>query len=562
MGEIEMALLAMDKNTPNTRNYANQAKSVHSNRRNVNHKKVNANDGNTSARTNNNNSNSVRKYKGNYDKSQVECYHCGEPGHYKYECPKLINKQKNEKAALSNGNKSREITLSSNNSEDVKVNMAVHGNAGRKPKWQMTDEPVKNDLYNWVMDSGCTCHMTPFRSDFLPNSESTIDRVVEVADGFTVPAKISGTILLHVLNDNGENIHLKLENVLHVPDLARRLFSLMSLIEQDHHVMLSKQHGVQILFHGETSKITLPMPNYHLFASASSDKNPELTPTTDVKKKKVDLDLLYKRMGCRSIKTLLSSNQAGIWKDVEINVGFDVISTSDHHIATIRKRRRKLNTEPNPDLKPGSVFCVDIEKSPSKISITPESTYPYYLFLVDKYSRRPFIQGVTSVSAASIISAIKYVLSQYFNQEKNSELTIMKRCQSDYGSVFTSTEFEEFCKNESFKHTMASPKHLEMNSILERTWQSLCLLKNSFLVQARVDESYTHFALLYACEIFSIIPIRTLRKNGKLTTSTELFTGTKPSINKFRVLFCPCVFKKYTVSIKNEHGKLINKNVS
>ena len=45
-------------------------------------------------------------------------------------------------------------------------------------------------------------------------------------------------MLLKVHNDKGELINLLLENVLYVPELARRLFSLMSLIEQDHEVMM------------------------------------------------------------------------------------------------------------------------------------------------------------------------------------------------------------------------------------------------------------------------------------------------------------------------------------
>ena len=83
----------------------------------------------------------------------------------------------------------------------------------------------------------------------------------------------------------------------------------MSLIEQDHDVLLSKKYGVQILFSGESSKVTLPMPNYHLFASAGIDKTQDIKPNTSANKKKVDLDLLYRRMGNRSIKTLLSANQ-------------------------------------------------------------------------------------------------------------------------------------------------------------------------------------------------------------------------------------------------------------
>ena len=109
---------------------------------------------------------------------------------------------------------------------------------------------------------------------------------------------------------------------------------------------------------------------------------------------------------------------------------------------------------------------------------------------------------------------------------------------------------------------MASPKHLEINSLLERTWQSECLLKNSILVQARVYKTYTHFELLYASEVFSVVPIRTLHKEDKLTTATELFAGEKPVIAKFRALCCPCVFEKYNVSIRNESGNYVNKDVS
>ena len=83
------------------------------------------------------------------------------------------------------------------------------------------------------------------------------------------------------------------------------------------------------------------MPNYHLFASCGIDKANDVMASPksiNPKKKKIDLDLLYRRTGCRSIKTLLSANQADVWNDTTVNVTTDLISTSDHHIATIKKR--------------------------------------------------------------------------------------------------------------------------------------------------------------------------------------------------------------------------------
>ena len=94
-----------------------------------------------------------------------------------------------------------------------------------------------------------------------------------------------------------------------------------------------------------------------------------------------------------------------------------------------------------------------------------------------------------------------------------------------------------------------------MNSIVEQTWQSIQLLANSFIVHAQVDESCRHFALLYACEIFSVIPVKTLRLQGRLTTPSELFTGKKPKIGNLRVLFCPVIVKKHTITISDRKEK-------
>ena len=525
MTEIESALLSIDENSDVNKHRANFV-STYNNNPKFN-KKFPPN---------------KNKYK---NKKEVVCYNCGEKGHIRPNCPLL--KKNQEKV---NQSTDKIITLKSS-STNAKANMVLHkrGNAGRRTDTTYTEIPLANDLANWVMDSGCTCHMTPFKEDFIPGTECTENRVVEVADGFTVPAVLSGTIEIGVHNDVGEYIKLKLENVLHVPPLARRLFSLMSLIDQDHDVRLSRRNGVQIYFNNETSPVSIPMPNYHLFASSANVKSTNLKQKSRQQKKSIELDKLYRRLGSRSIKTLLSANQADVWQDQSIIVRNDVISTSDHHIATIRKKNRNKSTESDPSLKPGQVLCMDLVYNPSKVSITQDSYYKFYLLVVDKYSRYPFLVGINSASSEQIINALKYIKSQHLQSTVNNDLVPTTRFQSDYGKIFTSEEFGKFTIDCNCALTLASPKHLEMNSIVERTWQSLCLLKNSFIVHARVDESCTHYALLHATKVFSVVPVRTLRKNGNLTTPYELLTGTKPKLERFRVLFSPCVVKKYSARV-------------
>ena len=66
------------------------------------------------------------------------------------------------------------------------------------------------------MTSGCTCHMTPFQSDFEPNSLIRDVKSVEVADGTSIPSNLSGTIKLTVFTKNHDTVYLTLNDVLYV----------------------------------------------------------------------------------------------------------------------------------------------------------------------------------------------------------------------------------------------------------------------------------------------------------------------------------------------------------
>ena len=88
------------------------------------------------------------------------------------------------------------------------------------------------------MDSGATCHMTPYKDDFVRDSEVLEDKIVEVADGYAVPAKSSNTIIIHTTSDQGDPINLQIKGVLHIPQLSRRLFLLMSIIKEGHDITL------------------------------------------------------------------------------------------------------------------------------------------------------------------------------------------------------------------------------------------------------------------------------------------------------------------------------------
>ena len=123
------------------------------------------------------------------------------------------------------------------------------------------------------------------------------------ADGSSIPAEFSGTVQLQVFTESHEKLVLTLQNVPYVSTLSCCLFSLMSLIEQGLDIKLSHKKGVQIFFDQTHSPVTLKMPNYHLFATTVTSRPSLINDVATKNKQKIKLDLLYHRLGCRSIKT-------------------------------------------------------------------------------------------------------------------------------------------------------------------------------------------------------------------------------------------------------------------
>ena len=89
--------------------------------------------------------------------------------------------------------------------------------------------PASDLEKGWVIDSGASAHMTPFRRDcknILPAS-----RKIFLADSSAVLCREMGTIHIPILNGHTKVGILRLDSVLIVPSLDRRLFSVNSFLQ-------------------------------------------------------------------------------------------------------------------------------------------------------------------------------------------------------------------------------------------------------------------------------------------------------------------------------------------
>jgi transposase InsO family protein len=217
-----------------------------------------------------------------------------------------------------------------------------------------------------------------------------------------------------------------------------------------------------------------------------------------------------------------------------------------------------------PSTHPGHTIFIDILHPITDCGLTPNTTFPFYIILVDAFSRFSSIYGLSDKSSQTVITTIEqYVADHHTHIGAGTTTTfeffdIEKIC-TDAGSQFTSSDFKNFCRTKLITLSLAAPKKQSQNHLAERSWQTINKMARSMMVHARLPDQYYYHANLYASSIFNILPIKDLTTgDGDPTTPYFLFYGHKPYISHYRVFGCPVVAKKW---ITHSNGHTLPKQV-
>ena len=77
-----------------------------------------------------------------------------------------------------------------------------------------------SELSEWLIDSGCSNHMTPF-ADNLISDITKSKSLVEVANGNIVEVPKKGTALIRIVDvQTNKTFYMLLEDILYIPGLS------------------------------------------------------------------------------------------------------------------------------------------------------------------------------------------------------------------------------------------------------------------------------------------------------------------------------------------------------
>jgi transposase InsO family protein len=151
----------------------------------------------------------------------------------------------------------------------------------------------------------------------------------------------------------------------------------------------------------------------------------------------------------------------------------------------------------------GEYVFVDILHPSTAIGLTPNTSYTFYLILVDAFSRYACMYGLPDKSTDAVVTAIKQYSADHKRVDTYGYLNL-ERIRADAGSQFTSEEFSTYCREAGIQLVLAAPKKQYQNHLAECTWQTISSMGRSLLVHAHLPDTSVYHALAYACHTFNV----------------------------------------------------------
>ncbi|KAL4303890.1 hypothetical protein GQ457_10G000190 [Hibiscus cannabinus] len=438
------------------------------------------------------------------NQSVVKCYRCGKPGHIKKYCRVKLSK----------------VNVASEKDDDDQIKweqcFTVEVDEG-PTQIQALSNTTKYEK-EWIIDSGCSHHVTGNDSLFSEMRQHKMDRIIVTADDSAYPVAKEGDVQIGIDDRNS----VKLNDVFHVPGLKRNLVSVAQITDS----------GKYVLFGPKDVKVLDNMKNISADVLTTGEKKGSLYVLS---------------AGEAYVKKTSQTDSAEIWHARLGHVGYQLLRQISSKklldgIPVLHEVREAVICQ---GCQFGKSHCLPFEESSSrKLTMfelvhtdlmgpmkTPSySGYHYAMVLIDDYSRYTWVKFLKEKSEA---------LSKFveFNNGVQNEFGKKIKClRSDNGGEYTSDEFFQYCSDNGILRQMTCPKTPQQNGVSERKFAHLASVSLSWLHDKSLPRELWAEAFQCACHVINRLP----PWPGTTKSPFELLYDEKPKVNYLRVFGSIC----------------------
>ncbi|KAE8674058.1 hypothetical protein F3Y22_tig00111769pilonHSYRG00329 [Hibiscus syriacus] len=429
------------------------------------------------------------------DKKTIHCYKCKEAGHMKRDCPKL-KKQTDEKRDGS----SKSVNVVEDDNSDCS-----EGDMFSISTTQLTDA--------WILDSGCSYHITPNRewfSTYRPVNSGSVylgdDRCCNIVGIGDVRIKMhDGSVRM-------------LSGVRHIPDLKKNLISLGTLHKNGFIPKADEDRETIRIVKGALTVMKGKMTAgniYRLLGSTVAGGVHSVESCDNTTK------LWHMRLAHLSERGMAELHKRNLLHGVKsCKLDFCKYCVLGKQ-TKVRFKTAKHTTQGILDYVHSDVW------GPSTTSSLGGSRY--YVTFIDDFSRKVWVYFLKQKS--EVFEKFKLWKAEVENQTGRK----IKCLRSDNGTEYTDSQFLQFCKEHGIQRHFTVRKTPQQNGVAERMNRSLNERARCLRLNAGLPKHFWAEAVNMACYFINRSPRASLA--GKV--AEEVWTGHDVSFDNLRIFGCP-----------------------
>lgn len=385
----------------------------------------------------------------------------------------------------------------------------------------------------WLVDSGCTSHITFDRSLFS-TYEHVSDGSVEMGTKATAAVVGRGNVYLR-LKVNGKCVSCVLKDVLHVPDFEYSLLSVSKM----------SANGLDVVFDNSTCSIR---SNERVIATASLVGSLYVLDVygTTASAHMASLQTWHERFSHVNKPGILSMSRNNVVS------GLDVCPNLPSSFA----RSDVTDSSCNADVCPACVLGKTTRALIPRVRSTPRSSAPLQLVHSDVCGPLQvqsvggaryfitFVDDYTNWVSVYVLRQKSEAYSKYTLFKSRAELHTerkVKVLRTDRGGEYLSNEFAALLEKDGTQHQLTTAHTPHQNGVAERMNRTLMDLVRAMLAAKNISKRFWAEALVTAVYARNRATSKALPVNN---TPFELWMGRKPDVSHLRVFGSRCWYKQ------------------
>ena len=392
---------------------------------------------------------------------------------------------------------------------------------------QLTDEAHQNEerlfvatCYSticsketWLVDSGCTQHMTHDANLFKCLDRSFVSKV-KIGNGDFIEVQGKGDVVVET--PTGTKL---ISNVLYVPEINQSLLSVAQMLEngfslkfEDMSCIIYDQLGSEVL--------NVKMKDKSFSVEWSKKENNVFYAKSDEKSK-----LWHKRLGHFNYDSLKLMYIKQLVEDMPaVNKNQEVCE-----VCQLGKQQKLPFPSKNSWRASEKLQLIHTDVC-GPISEASLNGSRYFLLFIDDYSRMWWVYFLKQKSeVADVFSSFKAMVE---NQAKSS----IKIIRSDNGTEYTTQKFEIQCKKAGIQHQLTSPYNPQQNGVSERKNRTVMEMCRCLMFEKHLPKKFWAEGVNTSVYLLNRLPTKAL----EFKTPYEIWYGVTPSLKHLKVFGSIC----------------------